>query len=336
MREIKISVIVPIHNAGIYLNKCLESLVTQTLKELEFILVLDCPTDGSDKVVEEFRKKDDRIRVIQNPTNLHIGNSRNKGLEIAKGKYVAFRDHDDYLNPKMYEILYEQAEANCCDLVCSPYVRVFNGKIEGLVHYPASSPESLPNIIMKIAIGPSSNNDVLNLLSGSGAVWNKLFKRSIIKKYDLHFIDTNKSTAEDLIFLMEYSFYCKRACIVSEFLYYHVMRIDSTGKTLSYTAPHKVIFYLKYTYNFLLNNHLLDNLDIQLRFRNRIKKEVVNTLIKEYRNNKSLYRVLDNISFFKKESLIVETFREYPSYVFFHSTAIKKILFKLLRLLFFI
>lgn len=333
MKEIKVSVIVPIHNAGIYLNKCLESLIAQTLRELEIILILDCPTDGSDKIVEEFKEKDDRIIIIRNKTNLHIGNSRNSGLEIAKGKYVSFCDHDDYMDSRMYEILYEKAEISSLDLVCSPYVKVKNGKVEKLVHYPELPSEKLPRIICETTIGPSLNGDPWEVLSISGAVWNKLFKSSIIKEYKLRFVNTNKSSAEDLIFLMEYSFYCQKAGLVDDLLYYHVIRIDSTGKTLAYTAPDKIIFYLKYTYSFLFENNLFINPIIQKCFHNRVKKEVVNCILKEYQHNKSLWRVWKVINLFKRENLVVETFRLFPSYVFWTSTITKKVLFKILRFL---
>ena len=85
---IKVSVIVPVYNAGVHLKKCLGSLSSQTLKEMEIILVLDCPTDGSDKVAEEFAQRDSRFRILRNSENLHIGNSRNEGLKVAKGETV--------------------------------------------------------------------------------------------------------------------------------------------------------------------------------------------------------------------------------------------------------
>ena len=79
----KVSIIVPIYNAGKFLEKCLDTLVNQTLKDIEIILVLDCPTDGSDRIAREYTEKDPRIRLIVNEQNLNIGLSRNEGLKIA-------------------------------------------------------------------------------------------------------------------------------------------------------------------------------------------------------------------------------------------------------------
>lgn len=87
---IKVSVIVPVYNAGVHLKKCLGSLSSQTLKEMEIILVLDCPTDGSDKVAEEFAQRDSRFRILRN-SRTFISETRNEGLKVAKGEYVAFR-----------------------------------------------------------------------------------------------------------------------------------------------------------------------------------------------------------------------------------------------------
>ena len=94
----KVSIIVPIYNAGKFLEKCLDTLVNQTLKDIEIILVLDCPTDGSDRIAREYAEKDPRIRLIVNEQNLNIGLSRNEGLKIARGEYIGFSDHDDWGN----------------------------------------------------------------------------------------------------------------------------------------------------------------------------------------------------------------------------------------------
>ena len=99
----KVSIIVPIYNAGKFLEKCLDTLVNQTLKDIEIILVLDCPTDGSDRIAREYAEKDPRIRLIINEQNLNIGLSRNEGLKIARGEYIGFSDHDDWRELDMYK-----------------------------------------------------------------------------------------------------------------------------------------------------------------------------------------------------------------------------------------
>ena len=177
-----VSVIVPIHNAGKYLYKCLDSLVNQTLRDIEIIAVLDCPTDGSDKVVEKFAANDSRIKIVRNKANLHIGNSRNEGLKVARGKYIGFSDHDDYSDPRMYEVLYRKAEEENLDLVCSPYV-VHSHTKDGIKTYtlddcPKVQSEYLNRIIFETTIGPVDRYSPK--MFRYCTVWNKLFKSNLI------------------------------------------------------------------------------------------------------------------------------------------------------------
>lgn len=331
MDKVKVSVIVPIYNAGVYLKKCLESLSAQTLEELEIILVLDCPTDGSDKVAEEVAKCDSRFRILRNLKNLHIGNSRNEGLKVAKGEYVAFCDHDDYVAPTMYATLYEFAVSKQLDMVCSPAVIVRNSEERQMENYPPLSPELLPFSILKGAVGTSSYDDELKSFSSSGAIWCKIFKRSIIEKYGLYFVDTRKVTAEDLMFLIEYSYHSKRAGTVNESLYYHVLEIGNTGATLSYHDSEKIINYLRYLYDFLNVNSLFSNSDIRQRFINSVRIQSLIALNKEFSCHNSIINLWNIIREFRKESFVREAFNDSSFCVFMHPTAKRKILFKMLR-----
>ena len=117
----KVSIIVPVYNAGRHLKRCLDSLVEQTLQEIEIILVLDVPTDGSDKVAEDYAQRDDRIKLVYNKLNLHIGFSRNEGLKVAQGEYIGFTDHDDHCESDMFEQLYNKAKNKNADIVVSNY-----------------------------------------------------------------------------------------------------------------------------------------------------------------------------------------------------------------------
>lgn len=328
---IKVSVIVPVYNAGIHLKKCLGSLSAQILKEMEIILVLDCPTDGSDKVAEEFTRRDSRFSILRNSENLHIGTSRNEGLKVAKGEYVAFCDHDDYVAPNMYETLYRCAVSRELDLVCSPAVIVRNSGERQMEDYPSLLPESLPFSILKGAVGTSSNDDELKNFSSSGAIWCKLFKRSVIEEYNLRFVDTKKLTAEDLLFLMEYAYHSRRAGQVCEPLYYHVQEIGNTGATLSYINPDKIINYLKYLYDFLFANSLLSDPDFRFRFNNTVKIQLLITLHRDCIFHKSPLRLWRIVKKFKRERIVREAFQTSPSCIFVHPTMERKFLFKILR-----
>ncbi len=126
MDNIKVSIIVPVYNVEKYLQSCMDSLVNQTLEDIEIICVNDGSTDNSLEILESYAKKDSRIKVF---TIENSGNSiaRNYGIKIAKGKYVGFVDSDDYINETMFEKLYNSCEQNDLDLaICK--ISLFDDK----------------------------------------------------------------------------------------------------------------------------------------------------------------------------------------------------------------
>lgn len=113
---IKVSVIVPIYNAEKYIKKCVNSIINQTLKEIEIILVDDGSTDKTNEIIKQFEKKDERIKTITQK-NEGAGSARNKGIEIATGEFIKFVDADDYLNRDTLQKMYEAAINNDATLV---------------------------------------------------------------------------------------------------------------------------------------------------------------------------------------------------------------------------
>jgi len=113
-----LSIIVPVYNAEKYLNKCIDSILAQTLSSFELILVNDGSKDNSGQLCDRYAKKDSRIRVIHTD-NLGVGAARNAGLDLAGGQYIGFVDNDDYIHPEMYEVLYNLIEKTGADMsVC--------------------------------------------------------------------------------------------------------------------------------------------------------------------------------------------------------------------------
>ncbi len=124
--EVKISVIVPIYNACKHLRPALESILDQTLREIEIICVDDGSTDTSLDMLKIYQKRDSRIRIITE-TNAGPGHARNNGLKRARGKYVAFLDADDFFEPELLEKLYNRAEENDLDITIVRY-DIFDNK----------------------------------------------------------------------------------------------------------------------------------------------------------------------------------------------------------------
>lgn len=328
-KEIKVSIILPIYNAGKHLYKCLDSLVNQTLQDIEIIAILDCPTDGSDKVVEDYAKKYPQIRIIKNEQNLHIGNSRNKGLEIAKGKYIGFCDHDDYADLQMYEKLYTIMEKEGVDMVVSPYVGVINGEIRINNYYPIGySPAQYRDAIFKTTIGITSISDPMRRFAHSGVIWNKLFKKSIIDQNQIRFIDTKIITPEDLLFYMEYISYCKTIEVCQTNLYFHQLQINNTGSSYAYSSSQKRLNALIRLYNFLKNGGYLEDPDTKKRFDNTIRSISFMPFIVELKQ-KGLKAFIEALKLYKKQAFIKQAFRLTDRTIFREGNSLKKELFLL-------
>ena len=125
-----ISVILPVYNPGKGVTLCLQSLQNQTLSNIEMLFIDDCGTDNAMQIIESASKKDQRIRIIKNTTNIGAGPSRNRGIELAGGEYLAFVDADDYLDERFLELLYETASATDADIVKGKRIKIReNGEI---------------------------------------------------------------------------------------------------------------------------------------------------------------------------------------------------------------
>lgn len=112
----KITIIVPVHNVTNYIEQCIQSLINQTMKEIEVVVVDDCSTDDSIKKVKSIARRDSRIHIISNSINLGPGESRNIGLSLVSTPYVAFLDSDDFVAPDFYEKLYQAAINSGADI----------------------------------------------------------------------------------------------------------------------------------------------------------------------------------------------------------------------------
>ena len=168
----EVSVIVPVYNAAAYLDRCLVSLSAQTLKSFEVICVDDCSTDDSWEKLEEWNKRDPRIKIIKNPQNMGVSRTRNAGIKEAEGEYLAFADSDDFVSEDFLETMLQTARRENADIVCGSHVLV-NG--HGQKH----------NVAFENCYG--NRADMVGVLS-SGAVWDKLFKRSLVMENHIEFM----------------------------------------------------------------------------------------------------------------------------------------------------
>ena len=202
-----ISIIVPIYNAEKYLNKCIDSLVNQTKKELEFILVNDGSTDSSEDIIKSY--KDKRIKYFKNK-NQGIGKTRNFGIDKATGKYLMFLDSDDYLDINACEKLYNKAIKEKSDLVVFDFYRVEETLKEVTINnFKSSALKENPNLLLDINLGPC----------------NKLIKRELIDKNNTRF--NEKLKYEDTPFVAEIIKNANKISKLNEYLHYYVIHSNS-------------------------------------------------------------------------------------------------------------
>lgn len=203
-----ISIIVPAYNAEKYIGKCLDSLINQTKKELEFIIVNDGSKDNTESIVKEY--KDDRIKYFKNK-NQGIGKTRNFGIEKATSKYIMFLDSDDYLEKNACEDLYTKAEKDKLDIViCDFYKEYDDGRIEEIKtpSFENSSLKDNPDIITEYL-----------------CPWAKIYKRDLIIKNNIRFVEDLKY--EDAPFVIEALDKAKKIGKVDKCLNYYLIHGNS-------------------------------------------------------------------------------------------------------------
>lgn len=213
----KVSVIVPVYNAEKYLRECLDSLVGQTLPELEIIAVDDCSADSSREILKEYGGKyPDRVRIIFNETNRGPGGARNAGIEIAQGEYIGFADNDDYLAPAMFEKLYQKASETGADIVDS-------GFVESERKRPClTTPADL--------CGELNNEKRLKMMTVTGFIWSKIFKHSLFTDNNIKLLEN--TPCDDYEFLATVYAYADRIENVKEIFYVHREHKDSFSHSL--------------------------------------------------------------------------------------------------------
>lgn len=243
----KISVLVPIYNVEAYLRQCLETLVNQTLTDLEIICINDGSTDGSAAIIQEFQKSDSRIRVISKK-NTGYGDSMNQGLKRANGEYIAIVEPDDFINLDAFKKLYNYAHTYDAEVVRANYYFNQGGK-DRKNYY----------------INPVDAGRVLNprnhtwIFYCAPAIWSAIYRRDFLNQNEIRFLPTPGASYQDTGFNFKVWASATRAYFTTEaFLHY---RIDNESSSVN--NPGKVMN-VCYEYEeiekYLKQHHLFDEL----------------------------------------------------------------------------
>lgn len=274
----EVSIIIPVFNSQEFLDRCIQSVLAQTFRSFEVLLINDGSTDKSGKICDFYAATDKRIKVFH-VKNGGVSAARNLGLEKAKCEYVAFIDSDDSVHSEYIGELYHTAKAMDSDIVCSGYT--YTDKI---LKYEHNDFIDLEN---------TRESFVEHLLQNTGGtICSKLFKESVISAHKLRF-DGTLRMREDLIFALQFAFLANSFHSIQNFYYYYNgLNEDSLSKrdnTEGRLQVRNIISQLLQQHNF--------NRDIHERVLDRSNKEILLAGIKEklkvadtLKNLKAFYR----------------------------------------------
>lgn len=210
----KLSIIIPVYNTEDYLEECLKSVINQSLKEIEIIIIDDGSTDNSLKIAREFEKKDSKIKVFEEK-NQGAATARNIGIEKARGEYITFVDSDDAININTYKYLYNLASANNYDLLKFNIELVFDNKRMAELVNKEIAPEI--KIIQNRA----------KILDNHVSACSKILKTDFLKENNLTFPDN--LAYEDILFHWKCCLYAKNSALVEYPFYFYRKGIQSTS-----------------------------------------------------------------------------------------------------------
>jgi len=189
MNKPKISVIVPVYNVEKYLHQCLDSIVGQTLTNLEIIVINDGSKDSSLGIIKDYAAKDARFKVIDKP-NEGYGKTMNRGIEAATGEYIGIVESDDWIEPDMYETLYRVAKTHDVDVVKSRFI-----EFENTTHDVRTS--WMPESDVERVINPRLNFAIFYV---PPSIWCAIYKRVFLNEHNIRFLESPGASYQDTAF----------------------------------------------------------------------------------------------------------------------------------------
>lgn len=231
-----ISVIIPVYNVEKYLKKCLDSIISQTLKEIEIIVINDGSTDNSGKILDKYAKNDNRLIVIHKD-NEGVSEARNEGLKYVHGDFVSFIDSDDWVEPEMYEVMYNAAIEKKVEIVMCGYVREFVNhskiKIMDIQDGSFMKTDEIQHWFVRRMIGPIFNEKLITEnLDMHSVVWNKIYRTHLVKNNTFCSLKEIGS-CEDLLFNLVTCYQANSIMYINR-SYYHYRKTSVTSVSSSY------------------------------------------------------------------------------------------------------
>ena len=242
INNIYISVILPIFNAESTLKNCLNSIIEQTLYNIEVICINDGSTDSSLSILEDYMKRDKRIKTISQE-NKGVSEARNIGIKHARGKYIAFIDADDSIDYDFLETLYNAAIKCNADIACGSIVRIKNDKKKFLLKFKKTKIVTETHQKYKLAKLPHLSY-----------VWNKIYKIESLKRSNIIFEDGK--LYEDIVFSHKILHYLnKMVCVPNTYYYYHINQ-NSITNSQSEQHEHDLLSASRYIQKFVQEKNI--------------------------------------------------------------------------------
>lgn len=233
MTQPKVSIVIPIYNVEKYLRQCLDSVVNQTLKEIEIICVNDGSKDSSLSIIQEYAAKDERVKIIDKE-NSGYGHSMNCGFAMATGEYVGIVESDDYADLDMFETLYTRAKQENLDVVKSGYYLYYSKPVE-----KNEKVEIASKIICNRTICPredfKSKMEMVEFFNIKPTIWSAIYRKAFLEQNDIKFNETPGASYQDAGFNFKVWACADRVQLVPEvFLHYRQdnenSSVNSKGK----------------------------------------------------------------------------------------------------------
>lgn len=212
----KVSIVIPVYNVEKYLRECLDSLISQTLRDIEIICVNDGSTDSCPFILEEYLSNDERVKVISK-ANSGYGNTVNIGIDAAEGEYIAIVESDDYVIPDMYERLYALCKKYDLEMIKGDFCRFYGeGDLRETVKDSITNNQPLYNIVLNPSVDPE-------LLNCNLYIWAGIYKKDFLHKHNIRLNETPGASYQDNGFWFQTFCLAERLMFVDE-VFYHLRR----------------------------------------------------------------------------------------------------------------
>lgn len=290
-----VSIVIPVYNKEKHIKKCIDSVINQTYKNIELLIIDDGSTDNSGKIISEYN--DERIKHFKN-NNQGIGKTRNFGIKKSNGKYIMFLDSDDYLDTNIVKFMLNKILKDKLDMVVCDYYEVKNTKNNEIkiINFENCSIMDKPELLLNINLSP----------------WNKIYKKSFILKNNIEFDEESKY--EDVIFVIDALINAKKIGKIDKALYYYVINENSETSIRDEKVfdilkiidkirnKYKDIKYLNESID-KLTVRILTNYTIQQRYQKdrKIQKRFINDAFKYLKENIKDYK---NKKYYKNRGIL--------------------------------